>query len=407
MNLADELRRLIEEGDALVPLASPRGIEYSDEREPEYISWRLRALYAASQLGESGLRLSAQIERDEHGLLFLSREAKRVLAMLGAALTIVQSQGLDRADDSVLTAGSLPDRSENIRSSAMTIGDIIWNEQAAIVRSSHMAIVHGMLDTYTRCGQRSSLPQEPDFVAGLVLESTPLIYSTLKALLTPHGIAVSMASVFCHQTPQVTHSLDSKSCELGDLLFVHIHTDRSAKVRRNALLYQAKMSSKQPYKVPKSETHQLALYTDWPQFSYKSPGDLAGAKRDINPKVPHTGAQYMLIDDRPPSDPQSGLLCIPGTYPIGSCMADKCLHDHNHLAQELFDLLRWRSGKAFDGQTRNPPTDEWSRTIWDSRRRSIAKTPGATATPGLSAGPSIWPTGRGSRQPRRVLQHRR
>lgn len=247
----------------------------------------------------------------------------------------------------------------------MTFGHIIWNEQAAIVGSSHLAILHGMLDAYTRCGQRGNHPQEPDFVAALVLDSTPLIYSALKAVFAPYQIAVSVASVFCHQTPQVKHSLASKSCELGDLLFVHIHTDLSGKVCRNALLYQAKMSSKQPYVVPNSETHQLSLYTDWPKFSYKSPGTLSGTTRDINPKVRHAGAQYMLIDDRPPSDPQSGLLNFPGTYPIGSCMADKCLHDHNHLAQELFDLLRLRSGKAFEGQTPNPPTDEWSRTIWD------------------------------------------
>ncbi|MCL4203554.1 MAG: hypothetical protein KJ000_13710 [Pirellulaceae bacterium] len=274
----------------------------------------------------------------------------------------------------------------------MTFGHIIWNQQAAIVGSSHMAILHGMLDTYSRCGQRGSLPQEPDFVAALVLDSTPLIYNALKAVFTPYRIAVSVASVFCHQTPQVTHSLASKSCELGDLLFAHIHTDLRGKVCRNALLYQAKMSSKQPYVVPRSETHQLALYTDWPQFSYKSPGALAGTKRDINPKVPHTGAQYMLIDDRPPNDPQSGLLNFPGTYPIGSCMADKCLHDHNHLAQELFDLLRLRSGKAFEAQNPNPPTDEWSRTIWDLIRVALnkafnRKNSGRNSDPRTAGGP--------------------
>lgn len=247
----------------------------------------------------------------------------------------------------------------------MTFGNIIRNEKATIVCSSHMAIVHGMLDTWSRCSLLSSSPQEPDFVAGLVLESTPLIYDILKAILVPHGIAVSVASVFCHQTPLVTHSLASKSCELGDLLFVHIHTELSGKVHRNALLYQAKKSSKQPYKVPRSEEHQLALYMDWPQFTYKSPSTLAGTKRNVNPKFPHTGAQYMLIDNRPASDPQSGLLCFPRTYPIGSCMADKHLHDHNHLAQELFDFLCLRSGKEFEGKTPTPPTDGWSLTVWD------------------------------------------
>lgn len=274
----------------------------------------------------------------------------------------------------------------------MTFANILWKAQEAIVRSSHMAIVHGMLDTWSRCRQRSCLPQEPDFVAGLVLESTPLIHDTLKAILAPHGIAVSMASVFCHQTPQVTYSLATKSCELGDLLFIHIHTELGGNVRRNALLYQAKKSSKQPYKVPKSEEHQLVLYTDWPQFSYKSPGALAGTKRDVNPKAPHTGAQYMLIDDRPASDPQSGLLCFPGTYPIGSCMADKNLYDHNHLAQEIFDLLHMQSGKAFDGLTPAPSTDGWSQTVWDLinvglKKAFNRKNSGRTSSPRTGGGP--------------------
>jgi len=176
-----------------------------------------------------------------------------------------------------------------------------------------------------------------------------------------------VASVFCHQTPQVTHPLASKWCELGDLLFVHIHRDLRGKVCRNALLYQAKKSSKQPYIVHTNDTHQLALYTDWPQFTYTKSSVLNGITRDINPKVPHTGAQYMLIDDRPPNDPQSGLTNFPGTYPIGSCLADQYLHSHNHLAQELFDLLRLRSGKAFKDRppNPNPRTGEWSEMIWD------------------------------------------
>lgn len=274
----------------------------------------------------------------------------------------------------------------------MTFATIIWNAQAVIVSSMHMAIVHGMLDTWSRCRQRSSSPQEPDFVAGLVLESTPLIYTALRNILAPQGIAVSIASVFCHQTPQVTHSLATKSCELGDLLFVHIHTELGGNVRRNALLYQAKTSSKQPYKVPKSEEHQLALYMYWPKFSYKSPRALAGTKRDVNPKVPHTGAQYMLIDDRPASDPQSGLSCFPGTYPIGSCMADKYLYDHNYLAQELFDLLRLRSGKAFNGKTPAPPTDGWSQTVWDLidvglKKAFNRKNSGRTSSPRTAGGP--------------------
>ncbi len=257
----------------------------------------------------------------------------------------------------------------------MTFDHIIWNEQTAIVGSFHGAILHGMLDTYSLCSRRNRRPDEPDFIAGLVLKSTPLIYNALSAILVPNGIAVSVVSVFCHQTPKVKHPLANISCELGDLLFVHIHRDLRGKVCRNALLYQAKKSSKQPYTVHTNETHQLALYTDWPQFTYINSSVLNGITRDINPKVPHTGAQYMLIDDRPPNDPQSGLMNFPGTYPIGSCMAGKYLHNHNHLAQELFDLLRFRSGKAFKDRppNPNPRTGEWSEMIWDLILVSLKK----------------------------------
>ena len=247
----------------------------------------------------------------------------------------------------------------------MSFMHTVWKERTAIIHASHMAIIYGMLDTWSRCRKLGKIPEEPDFVAGLVLESAPLIYYALRTILGPYKIDVSVASIFCHQTPKVTYPGTAKPCELGDLLFVHAHTNVTGHVQRNALLYQAKKSSKQPYVVHKKEQHQLALYKDWPQFTYESPQILYGKTRDVEPKMPHAGAQYMLIDDRPPDNPQSGLLCLPNTYPIGSCMADKYLHDHSHLAAELLDLLRFHSGKAFEGKASMKPTDGWSNLVWD------------------------------------------
>lgn len=255
----------------------------------------------------------------------------------------------------------------------MSFMDIIWSQKAAILNSLQGAIVYGMLDTWSRCRQHGSTPEEPDYVAAIVLGSTPLIYENMKTILDPQGVSVSVASVFCHQTPQVAHELADKPCELGDLLFVHIHRQPDDKLRRNALLYQAKKSFKQSYKVPRDEQHQLSLYTNWPQFTYRSPSALAGQERNVSPNVPHTGAQYMLIDDRPLSDPYNGLLCSPGAYQIRSCMADRYLHPHNSLAQELFDLFRFRSGKSFEEQATAVSTDGWSQTIWDLMGIGIKK----------------------------------
>lgn len=274
----------------------------------------------------------------------------------------------------------------------MPFMNIFWQERTAIINASHMAIVYGMLDTWDRCRKLGNKPEEPDFVAGLVLESVPLLYYSLRTILQPYKIDISLASIFCHQRPIVKYNGAVKSCELGDLMFVHIHTNIAKTVRRNALLYQAKKSSKHPYVIQSNEQHQLTLYTDWPMITYVSPKPLAGKTRDVEPKMPHSGAQYMLIDDRPPDDPRSGLQWLPNTYPIGSCMADKYLHNHNHLAAELLDFMRFHSGKAFEEKTSMKPTDGWSHLVWDLidtglKKGFNRKNSGISNSPRYSGGP--------------------
>ena len=73
-------------------------------------------------------------------------------------------------------------------------------------------------------------------------------------------------------------------------------------------------------------------------------------------------------------------------------MADKHLYDHNHLAQELFDFLLLRSGKAFDGKTPAPPSDGWSQTVWDLidvglKKAFNRKNSGRTRSPRTGGGP--------------------
>jgi len=120
---------------------------------------------------------------------------------------------------------------------------------------------------------------------------------------------------------------------------------------RNALLFQAKMSAQQPYHIHTDEIYQLRLYRDWPDFEYTRSTFLTGQRRAVTPKAPHTGAQYLLIDDRPPSEPMSGLPGFPGTYPVGCCMPDESLQDHSHLAAELFNLFIFRTGCPFEERT--------------------------------------------------------
>jgi hypothetical protein len=255
----------------------------------------------------------------------------------------------------------------------MSFAQIVWHERTQIIQTAHQAFVYGMLDTWKRCMKQGSSPQEPDFVAGLVLESSPYLYNALRSIFGQNGIQFSLTAIFSHQTPKVQFAgMDKTSCELGDLLFVHVHTSRTGAFTRNALLYQAKMSSKQPHRVGSGESDQLRLYTDWPLFTYHRSRPLTG-HRDITPKLPHTGAQYMLIDDRPPSDPQSGLLGLAGTYPIGSCMADQYLQDHNHLAAELFEFLLLRSGRGYADRASSSPIDDWSQVVWDLLSTGLQK----------------------------------
>lgn len=256
----------------------------------------------------------------------------------------------------------------------MSVTPALWSDRDELIQAFHIATIHGILDTWRRCETQSTTPQEPDFVAGLVTESTPLIHSALNSVLSRRKISVSVCAVFCHQTPQVTFgSHPSASCELGDILFAYVHTPRNGAQRRNALLFQAKASAQQPYRIRTGEVDQLRLYRDWPDFVYTRSSFLTGQKRSVTPKTPHSGAQYLLIDDRAPTEPLSGLLGIPGTYPVGCCMPDESLRDHTHLAAELFNLLIFRTGRPFEDKHAAAKKQDWSQVVWDLLDTGVRK----------------------------------
>lgn len=251
------------------------------------------------------------------------------------------------------------------REKDMSLAEVLWRVKLLIVQNTHLCIVHGMLDTWSRCAQQETTPSEPDFVAGLVIESAPRLYQAYKAILNPYGIQVSLAAVFCHQTPKVKFAgMRRTSCEVGDLLIVHIHRYLDGLISRNALLYQAKMTSRQPLKLHSSEIDQLNLYKGWPDFEYHNSPPLRG-QRKVTPKSAHPGAKYMLIDNRSQSDLQTCLTTISDTCPIGCCMPNQALCSHNHLAAEMFDFLCLRSGRAFTDRSSSLQTKGWSRVVWD------------------------------------------
>lgn len=274
----------------------------------------------------------------------------------------------------------------------MSLVPIVNSETRALLTTAHLAVVMGMRKAWERCEALNNTPHEPDFVASLVLESAPLIYEAYRQIFQSHGVEFSLTSVYCHQTPKVTYP-GITSCELGDLLLVHVHRERDGRTRRNALLYQAKVVAKQPHQIPSSEKHQLKLYTDWPEFEYYRSPPLSGHKRTVKPQCPHRGAQYLLIDNGKPNKATSGLLCLPGTYPAGSCIADATLKDHNDLANEIVDSLAYRTGRAFGEQPSSSSSRAgWTQTIWDLLDVSLKKVirrknSGLSAKPRVAAGP--------------------
>ena len=55
----------------------------------------------------------------------------------------------------------------------MYITAALWHKHDELIQSFHTATIYGMLNTWRRCEHLTTIPQEPDFVAGLV-RCTPL-----------------------------------------------------------------------------------------------------------------------------------------------------------------------------------------------------------------------------------------
>jgi hypothetical protein len=253
----------------------------------------------------------------------------------------------------------------------MQLSNALWQNKFYLEGMFSTAIVTALRDAWTRSRQLNTQPQEPDFVASLVLEGTPLIYQSLAVSIASYGLSVSVFGVFCHQSPLIRFTqTGTRGCELGDMLIAFSHKQLNGTVIRNALLLQAKATALQPHRIGANEMNQLNLYETWPTFKYSRPGVLKGQQRDVTPKTPHGGGQYLLIDNRPPEDPLSGLSGFPKTFPAGCCMPAQVLYIHSDFASVLFNLLTFTSGRPFFAQARSI---DWSQVVWDLIQTSVSK----------------------------------
>lgn len=220
------------------------------------------------------------------------------------------------------------------------------------------SIINSVQQVVAKCISIGTTPDEPDFIASLTLDFTRDFGDILKTVFPKTKFSVT--GVYCHQKPLAQIPGISPSPEIGDILFVYIHTDSTGTKRLNSLLFQAKMSRSPVVAVSPSDRHQLTLYTEWPEFSYGRADALNGHMRDILPKTLHDGAQYLLIDNHP----VFGLSGRPGTFPMGCAIPSQVLSLDNDLATELVDFLKFKSGRTIEADGKLTK-DHWTRLIFD------------------------------------------
>jgi predicted nucleotide-binding protein len=93
MSLLYILTTLVAQGEELAPFGGGGGFDgYNDDRQPDYLSWRLQAMDAIRQLGTPAQLLLKEIENDKTGPYFYKNSAKQVLGVLKAAVAIAERQ---------------------------------------------------------------------------------------------------------------------------------------------------------------------------------------------------------------------------------------------------------------------------------------------------------------------------
>lgn len=194
--------------------------------------------------------------------------------------------------------------------------------------------------------------REEDFVATLVTDGVPILADRWAELLSPKGIDVKIAGVFCHGQPQVAFGTPRNRVELADLLIVHQHTSES-KTTSRAMLIQAKMSSDSTHTLPITDP-QLLLFSTWPTFEFVS-GGMQPGPRDI--KESGRGSRYALVhsDHAFPEDIRWVDQC-----PWAVSSATRILTGEHSFARVLGDMLLGKDGRI---ARLRKPNDDWSRLI--------------------------------------------
>ncbi len=195
---------------------------------------------------------------------------------------------------------------------------------------------------------------EPFLVAGIVLRGAAHIQMEWSRILAPGGIRVGTGGVFCHGSPIVDIVGAKPGCELGDLLLVHVHSRGKTITSRNALLLQAKVA-------PSSlRGAQLALYSSWPDFTYRT-GPHSGQSRRVTPPSRTRGAQVLELSPPPCFPPHTQ------TPSARVAMAASTPVTHSTLGDEVARMTVDLGGRQFSdlASARAESPGDWSRVVWD------------------------------------------
>ncbi len=246
----------------------------------------------------------------------------------------------------------------------MHLDDLIRDE-AILIRYIKKSIADSIDLVVDKCTGLGNIPQEPDFVASLVINFTPELLKIMQVVFPNYKFALT--GVFCHQKPLVNIGL-STNPEIGDLLFVYVDTDKNNITKLNSLLFQAKVTRTNSINIQNAFAHQLKLYSEWPDFEYKRAGVLNGVKRKIQPKTLNDGAQYLLINPCSLYYPQRNVR----RSRMGCSIPNKKLQVNNDLAVEILDFLKFKAGRAFEADP-SISNDDWTKMIWDILNITKAK----------------------------------
>ena len=92
MDLVEELKNLIQEGEKLRPLGGSMFNGYNGQKQPEYLSWRLQSISAIEALGTNSKILLKEIEKDKYSSVFYESSAANLLGVLKAALSLAEKK---------------------------------------------------------------------------------------------------------------------------------------------------------------------------------------------------------------------------------------------------------------------------------------------------------------------------